>query len=63
MMKTTAENISFAHSTAESMCQIANGYPFEPGDQIISYIHEYPSNHYPWLMQERRGAELVLLFV
>ena len=61
MMKTTPENISFAHSTAESMCQIANGYPFEPGDQIISYVNEYPSNHYPWLMQERRGAELLLL--
>jgi len=61
LMKTAAENISFVHTTAESLCQIANGYPFEPGDQIISYIHEYPSNHYPWLMQERRGVELLLL--
>lgn len=40
---------------------IANGYPFSPGDQIISYCHEYPSNHYPWLLQRERGVELILL--
>ncbi|NNK93123.1 MAG: aminotransferase class V-fold PLP-dependent enzyme [Desulfobacterales bacterium] len=61
LLKSSEENISFVHSTAEALCQIANGYPFKPGDQIISYIHEYPSNHYPWLIQERRGVELVLL--
>ncbi len=56
-----AENISFVHSTAEALCQIANGYPFAPGDQVVSYVHEYPSNHYPWALQQRRGVELVLL--
>ena len=41
---------------------IANGYPFEPGDQIISYVNEYPANHYPWVIQaQRRGVELILL--
>lgn len=60
-LQTSVANMSFVHSTAEAMCQIANGYPFEPGDQIVSYIHEYPSNHYPWLMQQRRGVELLLL--
>lgn len=61
LLKTSADNISFVHSTAEGLCQIANGYPFKQGDQIISYVHEYPSNHYPWLMQQRRGVELRLL--
>ena len=60
-MKTEAENISYIHSTAEAMSQLANGYPFQAGDQIISYVHEYPSNHYPWLIQKRRGVELLLL--
>jgi selenocysteine lyase/cysteine desulfurase len=40
---------------------IAGGYPFQPGDQIISYVHEYPSNHYPWVMQRQRGVDLLLL--
>jgi cysteine desulfurase/selenocysteine lyase len=51
LLKTEASNISYTHTTAEAMNQIAWGYPFAPGDRIISYRHEYPSNHYPWLLQ------------
>ncbi|WP_136808954.1 aminotransferase class V-fold PLP-dependent enzyme [Desulfosediminicola flagellatus] len=61
LMKTQPENISFVQNTATAMSMIAGGYPFEPGDQIISYQHEYPSNHYPWVIQRSRGVELVLL--
>ncbi|AGF77388.1 selenocysteine lyase [Desulfocapsa sulfexigens DSM 10523] len=61
LFKTDSGNISSTHNTAEGMCLIANGYPFQPGDEIISYIHEFPSNHYPWRLQERRGVKLVLL--
>jgi len=60
-MRTSPENISFMKNTAEAMSLIANGYPLQEGDEIISYVHEYPSNHYPWLVQQRRGAKLVLL--
>ena len=55
------KNFSFMKNTAEAMSVIANGYPLSDGDEIISYVHEYPSNHYPWLVQQRRGARLVLL--
>jgi selenocysteine lyase/cysteine desulfurase len=62
LMKTSPENISTATNTSEALSMIANGYPFEPGDQIISYIHEYPANHYPWVVQARRRCvELILL--
>ncbi len=61
LFKTDARNISSTHNTAEGMCLIANGYPFQSGDEIISYIHEFPSNHYPWRLQEKRGVKLVLL--
>ncbi|MEE4240245.1 MAG: aminotransferase class V-fold PLP-dependent enzyme [Desulfopila sp.] len=60
-LRTDARNISYVHNTAEALCMIANGYPFSPGDEIISYLHEYPSNHYPWVLQEKRGVKLVLL--
>lgn len=56
-----AADISFVHNTAEAMSMVANGYPFAAGDQVISYLHEYPSNHYPWVLQERRGVELIQL--
>lgn len=62
LLKTSADNISAATNTSEALSMIANGYPFEAGDQVISYVHEYPANHYPWVLQsKKRGVELVLL--
>lgn len=61
LLKTGAQDISYVQNTATAMSMIAGGYPFHPGDQIISYAHEYPSNHYPWALQRQRGVELVLL--
>src|SRR5438552_2989336 len=61
LLKTAADNLAFVKNATEGLALIANGYPFEPGDQVISYVHEYPANHYPWKLQEKRGAELVLL--
>ena len=61
LLDVDAEDIAYVSNTAEGIGLIANGYPFEPGDQIIGYTHEFPSNHYPWLLQRARGAELVLL--
>ena len=60
-LATDKQNSSFIHNTAEGLSLIAEGFPFQKGDEIISYIHEYPSNHYPWRLQERRGVRLVLL--
>ena len=61
LLRTSPDNISLVQNTAEALCLIANGYPFQPGDQVISYVHEYPSNHYPWVLQGRRGVKLILL--
>ena len=62
LLKTQPENISMMTNTSEGLSMMANGYPFEPGDQAVSYVNEYPANHYPWVMQaKKRGVELVLL--
>ncbi len=62
LLNSSAENITMLTNTSEGISMIANGYPFEPGDQIISYVNEYPANHYPWVVQaKRRGVELILL--
>lgn len=61
LLKTSSENLAFVKNTSEAIGLIANGYPFEPGDQVISYVHEYPANHYPWRLQQERGVELILL--
>ncbi len=62
LLKTSAENITMTTNTSEAICMIANGYPWQPGDQIISYVNEYPANHYPWVLQAKtKGVELILL--
>ena len=61
LMKTSPDNISMVTNTTEAISMVANGYPFEPGDQIVSYINEYPANHYPWALQTNRGVELIQL--
>ncbi len=61
LFKTMPANLAFVKNTSEGINLIANGYPFQAGDQVISYVHEYPANHYPWKRQEKRGVELVLL--
>ncbi len=61
LLRTSPENISLMKNCAEPLNLIAQGYPFVLGDEIISYAHEYPSNHYPWRLQEKRGVKLTLL--
>lgn len=61
LLKTTPDNLAFVKNTSEGMSMIANGYRFQKGDQIISYMYDYPANYYPWKLQERRGVELRLL--
>jgi cysteine desulfurase/selenocysteine lyase len=61
LLGTSADNVSFQRNTSEGMCLIADGYPFQPGDEVIGYAHEYPANHYPWRNLARRGVRLVEL--
>ena len=61
LLKTDPDNVSMVTNTSEAISMIANGYPFRPGDQIVSYINEYPANHYPWKLQTNRGVELIQL--
>ena len=61
LLKAPAHTVAFLKNTSEGMGMIANGYPLQPGDEIITYEHEYPANYYPWKLQEKRGARLVLL--
>jgi len=61
LLDTESKNISFIRNAAEGLNAIAHGLRLEPGDEIISYRYEYPSNHYPWLQQKRRGVKLLLL--
>ena len=61
LLRTEPANVSYVRNTSEGISMIAGGYPFEPGDRVLSYVDEYPANHYPWRNLEDRGVELVQL--
>lgn len=53
--------ISFFSTTAAAISQMAFGIELNPGDEILTWDQEYPSNLYPWRDAAlRSGAKLVL---
>lgn len=55
---TRPENIAMVRNTTEAMSMIANGYPWEEGDELVLYEHEYPANFYPWVNQRSKGVRI-----
>ena len=55
------EEIAFTGPTASGLSAVANGLDWEPGDEVVCYLDDYPANVYPWLALERQGVKPVLL--
>ena len=56
-----ASEISLLGPTSLGLSLVANGLPWQPGDEIVCYHDDYPANVYPWMDLQRRGV--VLKFV
>jgi selenocysteine lyase/cysteine desulfurase len=51
-------DIAFVKNTSEGIGIIAEGFPWQAGDNVVSAAEEYPANVYPWMNLARRGVEL-----
>ncbi len=61
LMNAKPEQIAFLRNTSEGLSVIANGFPWQKGDKIISTAVEFPANIYPWQrVCEAYGVELKL---
>ncbi len=56
-----ASEISLLGPTSLGLSLVANGLPWQAGDEIVCYQDDYPANVYPWMDLQRRGV--VLKFV
>src|SRR5260370_26745993 len=36
---------------------VAEGFPWQKGDNVVTLADEYPANQYPWMNQAYRGVE------
>jgi len=54
-------DIAFVKNTSEGIGIVAEGFPWQPGDNLVTAQEEYPANIYPWLNLEQRGVEVRLV--
>ncbi len=51
-------DVAFVKNTSEGIGLVAEGFPWRPGDNVVTAAEEYPANIYPWMNLARRGVEL-----
>lgn len=54
--------IALLGPTALGLNLVANGLPWKPGDEVIYYPDDYPTNVYPWKNLEKFGVKAVPLY-
>jgi selenocysteine lyase/cysteine desulfurase len=51
-------DVAFVKNTSEGIGIVAEGFPWRPGDNVVTAAEEYPANLYPWMNLASRGVEL-----
>ncbi len=57
----SADEFALLGPTSLGLSLVANGLDWQPGDEIVTYLDDYPANVYPWKQLERLGAKVVYL--
>ncbi len=55
------EEFALLGPTSLGLSLVANGLDWKPGDEIVTYLDDYPANVYPWKQLERLGVRIVYL--
>jgi cysteine desulfurase/selenocysteine lyase len=61
MIGARASEISLLGPTSLGLSLVANGLPWQPGDEVVCYQDDYPANVYPWTDLARLGVIVRLL--
>lgn len=51
-----ASEIALLGPTSVGLSLVASGLPWQPGDEVVCYLDDYPANVYPWIELQRRGV-------
>ena len=55
------DEIALVRNTTEGISLVAEGYPWQPGDNVVTLDTEFPSNRLPWQNLASRGVETRLV--
>jgi cysteine desulfurase / selenocysteine lyase len=57
MIHAQPEEIALVRNTTEGINIVAEGFPWQPGDNVVTLADEFPSNLYAWLNLASQGVE------
>lgn len=49
MLGAPPDQVAFLRNTSDGLSTVANGLDWQPGDNLVTFRNEFPSNVYPWL--------------
>jgi cysteine desulfurase/selenocysteine lyase len=59
MLGARPEQVAFMRNTSDGLSTVANGLDWLPGDNLVTFRNEFPSNIYPWLrVRDALGVEV-----
>ncbi len=57
LISASTSEIALVPSTTSGINFVAEGFPWQSGDNVVTLDDEFPSNLYPWMHLERLGVE------
>jgi selenocysteine lyase/cysteine desulfurase len=57
LIATDEDEIALVHNTTAGISLVAEGFPWQSGDNVVTLANEFPSNLYPWMNLASRGVE------
>lgn len=57
LMGAKTQEIAFVPNTTSGISLVAENFPWEPGDNVVTLSNEFPSNLYPWMNLSQIGVE------
>ena len=57
ILNADADELAFVANTTTGITFVAEGMPWQVGDNVVTLANEFPSNQYPWLNLASRGVE------
>ena len=58
LINTDPAEVALVPNTTAGITLVAEGLDWRPGDNVVLFDNEFPSNQYPWLNLTRRGVEI-----
>jgi len=52
------DEIAFVKSTSHGLSIVASGLDWKPGDNVLVFEKEFPSNLYPWMRLQAKGVQV-----